>query len=1332
MNRYKINKIGLLNYWLYDEEEFNFCDGKLLLRGSNGSGKSVTMVSFFPLLFDGNKNPERFDTFGSRDRKIEDYVLPMDSDINESISYLYMEFYKKSENKYLIIGIGLKAIRNRNVDFWGFAITDNRRINDGFLLYKDKARKIPLTKRECESAIGQGGEFVTTNKDYKAMINRLLFGFENESMYTELINLMLQLRSPKLSKDYKPTRLVEILSSVLEPISDKDIEVMSSTIETMNEYKEKIDDLKEETKVIKLLKNNFYDYSNIILFNKCSNYLKSLDTLKENKDVLNELNNDLESLHNNIHKETKLLTEYKLELENKRLEESKFSNNTLNSLIDEENSFKEKLKVSLINEEKKEESINKKEEQRNNILTEIKKSEDKVYKIDKKVKEINEEVQLLISELPFRVLNNIANLDDYIKNKKDIIINIKPIIKEKEKLEEKLDDSKRKLHRLENIIDNKKEEQAKLTKNIIEESDNIINLYTKMLHNKVLTITNNTINDFSSIVHEIRSDAQVKIEKIINDIYYLKYDELIKNKNDYKISIREKEKELKILKDNLNNLSEIFENNVFESDKKNYFINNGYECKYLYELIEFKSNINKNTARNIENAMRSLGLLHTLVFLDNTNLSVKSFNNLKSVNDSLLKYFNIVDSKYENEVKNILSSISSIKKDTFITEDGTYQMGILGGCKNDSYESIFIGSDIRKKFLSKEEKIIKDKILIIEHEIDNYYGFVNNINDNLSILEKEKNIKIDFKKYQDYIIALRKIDFEIQEIRNNIIEEDELEKKYTNSINELIIKLEMIKFDYQGQFNSDYILKIEHDLNNLSYKYSDFKTFELILNEQKENLLSYKLNLEIVENDLDDLRVELTTIMAQVNHYKLSISKIIEQINQDKYKGIKEKLEIIKSRIKYLEDEIINKEKLLTSLNKDIEINSDTIKVINAKIIEEEIVTKCLYDVFMMEYNLGYSSYKEELRDIKSWFRGFKLEKNKALNDANDNFNDRINEYLFKLQNYAGKKVYRFDNLEDNVSSYTSDEKIQEKLKEILINAKRTDLEFRYKNGTLYNILELSDALTMNLEETEDLLKESDRKLFEDLLLNNIGDSIREKIRASKIWVSEVKSIMEKMQTSSGLSFSLSWSGKNRDNEEELDTKDIVSIFEGSAQSLKDEDTQKIIKHFRSKIKLEEEKYEDNDRNYINIIRDVLDYRKWFSFKLFYRKGNSLKKELTDKEFSKFSGGEKAIGMYVPLFAGINAKFNSARNDSPRIIALDEAFAGVDDMNIEDCFRILESLDLDYILTSQILWGDYKTIKSLAINELHHLQNSNVVSILRYKWDGCKKVLVTKESEYEN
>ena len=72
---YKANKIGLINFWWYDDEEFDFGDGKLLLRGQNGSGKSVTLQSFIPLILDGNKSPKRLDTFGSTDKHIEYYLL---------------------------------------------------------------------------------------------------------------------------------------------------------------------------------------------------------------------------------------------------------------------------------------------------------------------------------------------------------------------------------------------------------------------------------------------------------------------------------------------------------------------------------------------------------------------------------------------------------------------------------------------------------------------------------------------------------------------------------------------------------------------------------------------------------------------------------------------------------------------------------------------------------------------------------------------------------------------------------------------------------------------------------------------------------------------------------------------------------------------------------------------------------------------------------------------------------------------------------------------------------------------------------------------------------
>ena len=48
-SRWQAGKIGLINFWYYDEQEFPFVKGRMLLRGSNGSGKSVTAYSIMGL-----------------------------------------------------------------------------------------------------------------------------------------------------------------------------------------------------------------------------------------------------------------------------------------------------------------------------------------------------------------------------------------------------------------------------------------------------------------------------------------------------------------------------------------------------------------------------------------------------------------------------------------------------------------------------------------------------------------------------------------------------------------------------------------------------------------------------------------------------------------------------------------------------------------------------------------------------------------------------------------------------------------------------------------------------------------------------------------------------------------------------------------------------------------------------------------------------------------------------------------------------------------------------------------------------------------------------------
>ena len=174
------------------------------------------------------------------------------------------------------------------------------------------------------------------------------------------------------------------------------------------------------------------------------------------------------------------------------------------------------------------------------------------------------------------------------------------------------------------------------------------------------------------------------------------------------------------------------------------------------------------------------------------------------------------------------------------------------------------------------------------------------------------------------------------------------------------------------------------------------------------------------------------------------------------------------------------------------------------------------------------------------------------------------------------------------------------------------------------------------------------------------------------------------------------------------------------------EDIERISAHFRNKIYTVKQTAEENGEvlSYSDLVREALDYRKWFEFKMFYYRNDENKKELTNGAFNRFSGGEKAMAMYVPLFAAVNAQYKKAENDDlPRMIALDEAFAGVDDKNISSMFELVRKFDFDYIMNSQVLWGCYASVPFLRIAELLRPANSQVVTVIYYLWNGKQRII---------
>ena len=252
-NRWQMNRIGFVNFWLYDNEVFDLENGKILIRGTNGSGKSITTQSIVSFILDGNRSPERLDTFGSSDRKMEYYFLGDNFEKTEGTGYIFLELKKRGTEQYKTIGIGQKAQRGKPMQFWGFVLSDGRRVGRDFELYKNigSGKRQVLDKNELERNLGEKNKFVTKTKEYMEMINKELFGFTDINYYQKLIKFLLKIRTSKLSTDIKPANVHEILNDSLQILEENDLRILAESLEKMDEMQETNERQKEERKVLK-------------------------------------------------------------------------------------------------------------------------------------------------------------------------------------------------------------------------------------------------------------------------------------------------------------------------------------------------------------------------------------------------------------------------------------------------------------------------------------------------------------------------------------------------------------------------------------------------------------------------------------------------------------------------------------------------------------------------------------------------------------------------------------------------------------------------------------------------------------------------------------------------------------------------------------------------------------------------------------------------------------------------------------------------------------------------------------------------------------------------
>lgn len=233
MTRYTPTRAGIINLWDYRDEEFCFAGGWLVLRGPNGSGKTKALEVLFPFVLDGRIDPKRLNPFAAEDRTMKSNLLYRGQE--NAVGYVWLEF-RDGSGQAVTIGIGMHAQRHRDTPVRWHFLAEGRVGEDFSLLTADDR---PMTRKQLAEELGESA-LHTSPTDYREAIDRRLFGLGRER-YEQLLTLILTLRRPQLAKNLDPIKLSDTLTEGLRPVDDEliteaarsfdDMESVSRTLE---------------------------------------------------------------------------------------------------------------------------------------------------------------------------------------------------------------------------------------------------------------------------------------------------------------------------------------------------------------------------------------------------------------------------------------------------------------------------------------------------------------------------------------------------------------------------------------------------------------------------------------------------------------------------------------------------------------------------------------------------------------------------------------------------------------------------------------------------------------------------------------------------------------------------------------------------------------------------------------------------------------------------------------------------------------------------------------------------------------------------------------------
>ncbi len=1352
-NRWKMNRMGFVNFWLYDEETFDLCDGKILLRGQNGAGKSIATQSFIPFILDGDKTPRRLDPFGTRDRRMEYYFLGEDNwEKDESTGYLFLEFRKPETDQYRTIGIGQRAQRGKPMSFWGFIILDGRRIGYDLELYREVgSTKIPYSRQDLKKVLGDDAILTTVQGEYKALVNKYLFGFPRMDQYEQFIQLLIKVRAPKLSNVFKPKTVYEILNDSLQTLADEDLRAMADSMEKLDGIQGSLEDLQAALKETQVIRTEYTRYNQFMLGRKAQTYLKEKQTAEKEQARMEEDSLRLDGLEEKQRQNRGERHVAEDRLQALEAEQEELGDSDLDSASDrlrksgEERAESQAELTQLAAEmEKCRERIRQSEYDLKDMESEQDLAKQELAEQREQLEDLQEEAlfsdhETVMENIERESLRESDGVRLALKDQARAVAEGVQVLKEQAEWERRCDRAMEELERR-CSAERKLEAEGEAAASRGEDCrDAIIEQYYRSARdNEELKLSNEELHRLEKLVSgckgekeesEIKGLLEQRKEALSGVLRSARTDAGYRE-NDGKERLREKEQELTALLET----KEIEPPRKARTEQAREALTKaGVTFVPFFKAVEFSPALSDEACALLEAQLWDAGILDALIlaedsrkkiseaFPDFSDIFLQAPGDGRSDFDGLVVNEELPDS-LKKETRRILSSIyrtAGKEGSLYLGEQGSFRNGILSGVSLGEESAGYVGALARQRKRQRMAAALEEEIALLKERLAAIGRELQQLDLRAEKLEQEYQGLPDFRPLREVLELQRQISWQLEQAKESRslaeTEAEKLEQEKNRCRQKLLNLCRGLPYErtVEAYRRADRALEEYRDLWN-----EVRQTLGLLANIRlRQDAEHEKIDREEEAIDRADLRArkaksriqELDTRIRELQDY---LNRPENRERAQRLLQVKQALAETRQTLQTLYSETAVLEHDIARLRLEKEENLSRVAEALAKEKEARVY-------FEEELELKLVLPQED-RPLAECAKAAVAKLRES--DQKREPGEMTASLLRVFQQHSGNLTAAYGTtLEECFGGSGEDGE------RLLTDALRKRLLFTAVwNGKKLRMEEFYQTLKDRIEETELLIQQKDRELFEDILSKTLSQRLTDRIAESRRWVSDMSRLMRAMDTSMGLSFSLDWKPKEAENGQQLDTNELEKLLLRDQGLLTPEDMEKVASHFRSKIHVEKLRAEEAGEavNYMDLVRDALDYRKWFSFQMAYYRNQDGKKTLTDSAFNRFSGGEKAMAMYVPLLAALNAQYQKAtKEDHPRIVAMDEAFAGVDDKNISIMFALVEQLDLDYIMNSQSLWGCYETVPALHIAELHRPANSQMVSVINYEWNGKERIL---------